>query len=117
MARSNNKRPPRPIMTLLDVLGRRWALRILWELRGETLSFRSLRSAADNLSPSVLNTRLAELRELGAVTLNDDGYALTSAGRELGAVLLALGDWAETHVQAVTPAVGSTLDDTATGGT
>jgi DNA-binding HxlR family transcriptional regulator len=27
----------RPIMALLDLLGRRWALRILWELRGGPL--------------------------------------------------------------------------------
>jgi hypothetical protein len=32
----------RPIMTLLDLLGRRWTLRILWELREETIGFRVL---------------------------------------------------------------------------
>jgi DNA-binding HxlR family transcriptional regulator len=31
-----------PIMALLDLLGRRWALRVIWELRSEPLSFREL---------------------------------------------------------------------------
>ena len=54
-------------MALLDLLGRRWALRILWELRDEPLRFRELQQACDGLSPSVLNTRLGELREAGIV--------------------------------------------------
>ena len=66
-------------------------------MRGAPLSFRSLRAAADNLSPSVLNSRLAELRDAGIVELGDDGYALTEAGRELGAILLSLDDWAKAH--------------------
>ena len=87
----------RPIMSLLDALGKRWALRIVWELRSDTLTFRALRAAAGNLSPSVLNDRLAELRDLGIVELADDGYRATDAGRELGPILLALSAWADEH--------------------
>jgi hypothetical protein len=32
----------RPVMALLDLLGRRWALRTIWELREDSLSFRAL---------------------------------------------------------------------------
>jgi DNA-binding HxlR family transcriptional regulator len=88
----------RPIMTLLDVLGRRWTLRVLWELRAGPLSFRALRTAADDVSPSVLNARLAELRELGVVEVQDDGYQLTASGVELSKTLLALNAWANQHV-------------------
>ena len=88
----------RPIMTLLDVLGRRWTLRVLWELRVGPLSFRALRTAADDVSPSVLNARLAELRELGVVEVQDDGYQLTASGVELSKTLLALNAWANQHV-------------------
>ena len=49
----------RPIMALLDLLGRRWALRMLWELREGGLSFRALQERCDGVSPSVLNTRAA----------------------------------------------------------
>ena len=81
-------------MVLLDHLGRRWALRVLWELREGPLAFRALRSACDDVSPSVLSARLSELRELGVVELSDGGYTLTADGRELGAQLLELDAWA-----------------------
>ncbi len=68
----------RPIMALLDLLGRRMTLRILWELRDGPLNFRALQEAAAT-NPSVLNARLAELREARLVEHGPDGYALTPA--------------------------------------
>jgi DNA-binding HxlR family transcriptional regulator len=85
----------RPVMALLDLLGRRWALRVLWELRQERrLNFRDLLAACE-VSPSVLNTRLAELRETGIVEHGEHGYALTPRGAELLKMLGPLHDWAE----------------------
>src|SRR5450759_58084 len=56
----------RPIMALLDLLGRRWSLRIIWELRDDrSLTSRALRTACDEASPTILQTRLSELREAG----------------------------------------------------
>ena len=53
----------RPIMALLEQLGRRGTLRILWELRdGAPQSFRALQANAGEMSPSVLNERMKELR-------------------------------------------------------
>lgn len=70
-------------MALLDLLGRRWTLRVLWELRdGRSVSFRDLQERCDGMSSSVLAQRLAELREAGIVA-TDGGYALTPEGREL----------------------------------
>lgn len=83
-------------MALLDLLGRRWTLRVLWELReGQPLSFRALQAAVGEVSPTMLNTRLKELREASIVELNGEGYLLTSAGRELLKRLLPLAAWAE----------------------
>ena len=87
-------RTGRPIMALLDLLGRRWALRVMWELRGEPLTFRALRERCDDVSPSVLNERLAELREAGIVEAGERGYALTPEGAKLGRKLGALEAWA-----------------------
>lgn len=83
-------------MTLLDLLGRRMALRILWELSlaGEPLTFRALQQAAET-NPSVLNARLKELRESRLVDHSRDGYRLTAEGRSLVAVVLPLHEWAE----------------------
>ncbi len=61
-------RTGRPVMALLDLLGRRWALRVLWELRDDDpLTFRELQSRSGDISSSVLNDRLRELREASIV--------------------------------------------------
>ena len=86
----------RPIMVLLDLLGRRWTLRILWELREHTLTSRALRTACDDASPTVLQARLSDLREANLVELvPGDGYRLTAAGRELHENFLPLHRFAE----------------------
>jgi DNA-binding HxlR family transcriptional regulator len=84
----------RPIMALLDLLGRRMALRIIWELREKRLTFRALQEAAST-NPSVLNARLAELREARIVEHGPDGYGLTVRGRKLLEAFLPLHTWAE----------------------
>ena len=88
-------RTGRPVMALLDLLGRRWALRVLWELREKPMNFRELRARCDSMSPSVLNQRLAELRDAGIVALGPlSGYGLTTEGQSLLSALAPLGDWA-----------------------
>ena len=83
-------------MALLDLLGRRWALRVLWELRGDAVTFRELRARCDSMSPSVLNDRLAELREAGLVDhVAPGGYCLTPHSRELLTALTPLDRWAK----------------------
>jgi DNA-binding HxlR family transcriptional regulator len=90
-------RTGRPIMVLLDLLGRRWTLRILWELRDERkLTSRELRAACDEASPTVLQSRLSELREAGFVAMAPEGgYRLTPLGRELCETFLPLHHFAE----------------------
>ena len=95
MPRRRGSKTTRPIMMLLDVLGRRWTLRVLWELRSGPLSFRMLRERCDGMSPSVLNERLAELRERALVDTTEEGYALTPEARSLGELLLPLDAWAK----------------------
>lgn len=87
-------RSGRPIMAALDLLGRRWTLRLIWELRNGALSFRPLQDAC-GISPSVLNTRIGELREAGIVTLGDSGYTLTPEGLSLIDSLQPLSAWAD----------------------
>jgi DNA-binding HxlR family transcriptional regulator len=87
-------RSGRPIMALLDLLGRRWTLRILWELRKGPLTFATLQERCDAMSPSVLNQRIAELRETRIVAHQSGGYRLTVEGSSLLAALAPLDDWA-----------------------
>jgi DNA-binding HxlR family transcriptional regulator len=91
----------RPIMALIDLMGRRWSLRVIWELRSGPLTFRGLQSACDGLSPSVLNVRIAELREVAIVEVRDEGYALTPLGLELREALGPLFDWSARWAKAL----------------
>lgn len=90
----------KPIMALFDLLGRTWALGILWQLDAGPLTFRQLQNRCESVSPTVLNKRLAELRQSGFVALGRDGYELTKLGRDLFAKLKPLGSfsqkWAKT---------------------
>jgi DNA-binding HxlR family transcriptional regulator len=89
-------RSARPIMALLDLLGRRWSLRIVWELRERPLTSRALRAACDEASPTVLQARLTELRSAGFIELIPaSGYRLTEMGRELFQTFLPLHRFAE----------------------
>lgn len=84
----------RPIMALLDLLGRRWALRVIWELRDGPLSFRELQQRCGSISSSVLNQRLAELRAAGALEHCAHGYTLSAEGRRLLELYPPLDAWA-----------------------
>jgi DNA-binding HxlR family transcriptional regulator len=89
-------RSGRPIMALLDLLGRRWTLRIIWELREGALTSRALRAACDKASPTILQTRLTELRGAGFVELAPgEGYRLTPLGRDLFETFMPLHHFAE----------------------
>lgn len=81
-------------MVALDVMGRRGALRILWELRAEPLTFRALQEAAE-MNPGSLNTRLKELRTLNIVERCAAGYQLTRHGKSLMTALEPLQEWAD----------------------
>jgi DNA-binding HxlR family transcriptional regulator len=85
----------RPVEDALDLLGRRWALRLIWELRRSTLTFSELRRRTE-ISPSVLSARLGELAAAGVLE-RDAGrrYRLSGRGRELARLLYELNRWAE----------------------
>ena len=92
----------RPIMAALNLLSRRWVLRILWELRSGEMGFREMRTVCDGMSPDTLNTRLQELREAGLVEQTEDTtWRLTDLGRRLGPALKAMDRWAAQWADAV----------------
>ncbi|MEU9944062.1 winged helix-turn-helix transcriptional regulator [Streptomyces lavendulae] len=87
-------------MSAMDLFGRRWALRILWELRQGPLGARALLARCEGLSSSVLYQRLRELTSNGIITASTDGYELTRLGTALRHALGPLGEWANTWAQA-----------------
>ncbi|MBK0391478.1 winged helix-turn-helix transcriptional regulator [Ramlibacter algicola] len=102
-ARSTRASAKDAINAALDLFHRRWTLRILWELRGDPLTFRQLQAACGDLSASVLNQRLAELREALLLEHNPaaGGYALSAHGRELLIAFEPLLQWSVPWAAAV----------------
>lgn len=84
------------MLALLDLLGRRWALRILWELRQQPSTFQDLHRRCDSMSTSVLSQRLAELRDARLVEKDQaGGYALTESGLRLLTRLDGIDEWTQ----------------------
>lgn len=83
-----------PIMALFDLLGRRWAMGVLWTLCSNgPCTFRKLQELCASIAPSVLNTRLQDLREAALIEHADGGYRATELGRSLYDLLVPLGAW------------------------
>ncbi|MFC9670846.1 winged helix-turn-helix transcriptional regulator [Streptomyces sp. NPDC056949] len=86
-------------MAALDLLGRRWTLRILWELSRTPAGFRELQRRCERMSSSVLSTRLDELTGACLLALKDDAYHLTPLGENLVEALAPLSAWSRRWAQ------------------
>ncbi len=83
-----------PIMALFDLLGRRWAMGIVWQLSDGCLRFNELQGRCTTISPTILSRRIKDLSDAGLIEKTLDGYRLTAAGRELFNILEPFQDWA-----------------------
>lgn len=90
-------------MALFDLLGRRWAMGILWQLSQGPATFRALQAACESISPAILNSRLKDLREAKFVVHEGEGYQLTDLGRELYQLLEPFGAWSLDWAKAIAP--------------
>ncbi|MFF4038358.1 ROK family protein [Streptomyces sp. NPDC001816] len=77
-------------MTLLDLLGRRWMLLVLWELRAEPLGFRALQGVCNRMSSTVADLAALGERWRGAAQGVDD-LAVLLAGDRIGAGVFESG--------------------------
>ena len=94
----------RPVESVLELLGRRWALRILWELRLEPATFQALQARCDAMSTSVLSQRLTELRDARLVEKDQAGsYCLTDPGSRLLARLDGMDEWTQEWARRLRP--------------
>jgi DNA-binding HxlR family transcriptional regulator len=90
------------MLALLDLLGRRWALRILWELRVQPATYQALQRRCDSMSTSVLSQRLAELRDVQLIEKDQAGaYTLTESGSLLLGRLDGIDEWTQEWARAI----------------
>nr|WP_321461160.1 helix-turn-helix domain-containing protein [uncultured Cohaesibacter sp.] len=94
-------------MAAFDLLGRRWAMGIIWNLSKGAATFRALQEQCETISPSILNSRIKDLREAGLIEKTTEGYALTGLGRELYSLLQPLADWSIRWAEELSQATGA----------
>ena len=89
-----------PIMALFDLLGRRWAMGVLWQLcSGGPCTFRELQDRCESISPAVLNSRIKDLRQAKLLERGEGGYQPTDLGKQIISSLHPLKDLAEQWVE------------------
>ena len=91
-----------PVDAVVDVIGGKWKLRILWRLSQQTHRFGALRRAIPNISEKMLYQQLRQLEADGLVRRTAYPevpprveYALTPRGRSLVPVLNEVAAWGE----------------------
>lgn len=90
-----------PINAVFDLLGRRWALGIVWNLKEGPMTFRELQNICGSISPSILNSRIKDLREADILERTLEGYQLTERGKALRKTLVPIGKWSITWADEV----------------
>lgn len=90
-----------PVMALFDLLGRNWAMGIVWHLQSGPGTFRDLQSYCENISPTILNKRLKELTRGKLVVRGVNGYMLTKKGEELYNLISPLGKWSKAWAKTI----------------
>lgn len=86
-----------PVAKAMELLDERWTLLVVRELLLGSSHFNDLRRGVPKMSPALLSRRLKSLTRAGIVERTEiDGrtsYTLTECGKELAAVVDALGAW------------------------
>lgn len=80
-------------MALFDLLGRTWAMGVLWQMQDGPHTFRELQEKCESISPSILNSRIKDLREADIAERTLDGYRLTKRGSDLIKIIRPFGEW------------------------
>lgn len=88
-------------MALFDLLGRTWAMGVIWQLQDGPYTFRELQERCESIAPSILNSRIKDLKEAGIVERTLDGYQLTKRGNELTKLLQPFGEWSKNWAEEV----------------
>jgi DNA-binding HxlR family transcriptional regulator len=88
-----------PVSKASEVLGERWTFLIVRGLLGGATRFNTIHRGVSRISPTVLNKRLQELEAAGIIIKKripgqrGYEYQLTQSGRDLGPLVMALGEW------------------------
>ena len=95
-----------PVSTILDIIGGKWKVLILYHLFGDTRRFNELQRLMPAITQRMLTLQLRELeqdnivhREVYPQVPPKVEYSLTDFGRTLLPVIQAMHDWSKTYAQ------------------
>ena len=96
-----------PVAMAAEILCTRWTIVLLRELVAGSTRFNELRRGVPRMSPALLSKRLKDLEAAGIVARSPvpgdpdlHEYTLTAAGRDLGQLVGAIGEWGQRWVTA-----------------
>ncbi len=103
---SNEMHAGRPEQHVLQFIGGKWQMSILWHLRMGKLRFNAIKEALPGLSEKVLTANLKFFEEKGIIQKQifatmppKTEYSLTSEGLTLMPVIEKILLWGHTHLQ------------------
>lgn len=92
--------PPCPVETTLMLIGDKWKVLILRDLRSGTKRFGELKKSVTGISQKVLTANLRNMEENGLLTREvfpevppRVEYTLTDLGKSMGPILDAMAEW------------------------
>ncbi|MER0477501.1 helix-turn-helix domain-containing protein [Streptomyces sp. Edi2] len=96
------------MLRILALIGDKWSILVIGQLRDQTLRFSQLHRAVTGISQRMLTLTLRQLERDGLLTRTVHpsvpprvDYALTQLGSTLLDSMVALGEWATTHRQEI----------------
>lgn len=99
-----------PVSVTLSVIGGKWKIFILFQLRSGTKRFSALRRLIPEITQRMLTAQLRELeqagvirREVFAVVPPRVEYSLTALGETLTPILTAMADWGAGYQEQTLP--------------
>ncbi|NUO98961.1 MAG: helix-turn-helix transcriptional regulator [Nonomuraea sp.] len=94
----------RQVLQILGLIGDKWSILVIGQLRDRTLRFGELHRAVSGISQRMLTRTLRQLERDGLLTRTVHAsvpprvdYALTDLGATLLDSVVQLGEWAATH--------------------
>ncbi len=98
--RTKDELPACPVATTVSLIGSKWKLLIIRNLRSRPWRFNELKRDLDGISQKVLTDSLRSMEEDGIITRTvypevppRVEYALSPLGESMGPIMDALADW------------------------
>ena len=106
MAFESVKKPRCKVDIVVDIIGRRWNLLIIWQLKSRTMRFSELQSRMYGINSKTITKHLRDLEKNSIITRTvypevppRVEYALTDRGKAILPIINAMIEWGGIYLQ------------------